>query len=201
MQVKKSLLIAGTVATIGLAGLVGTTAAFATNGGGGNWPGGDSLITKLAERFNLNEADVRAVFNESRLEKESARLQKLVDAGKITAEQKTLIENKIKEIWTAQDQERADLKTWASGKGIDLTYFMTDSKQLQKLVEKGEITVEQKTAIEVKQQALKAKHEAERAALKQWAKDNNIDEKYVWAFKGHGDRKDDGDHDYHGPRR
>lgn len=203
MQMKKSLLVAGAVATIGLAGITGT-AALAT---GGNWGGGDhsqysgnnrdELITRLAQRFNLNEADVRAVFNEDRLAKESERLQRLVDDGKITAEQKTAIENKIKEIWATRDQERADLKAWATEKGIDLKYLGSSSKQLQKLVSKGEITAEQKTAIETKQQELKAKHEAERTALTQWAKDNNINESYIWGHGHHGDWKDKGNHGEH----
>lgn len=195
MQMKKSLLIAGAVTTIGLAGLTGTAALAMGGGAGYDGANNDGLITKLAQKFNISETDIRGVFNEVRLEKESERLQRLVDDGKITPEQKTLIENKLKEIWAARDQERADLKTWSTEKGIDLKYLRSSSKQLQKLAEKGEITVEQKTTIETKQQELKTKHEAERTALSQWAKDNGINEKYIW---GHplraGDWNDEKDH-------
>lgn len=199
MQMKKSLLIAGAVTTIGLAGLTGT--AVLAMGGSHTDLRNDSLITKLAQRFNINETDIRAVFNEVRLEKESERLQKLVDDGKITAEQKTLIENKIKEIWAVRDQEQIDLKTWSTEKGIDLKYLRSSPKELQELVQKGEITAEQKMAIEAKRQELRTKHEAERTALSQWAKDNGINEKYIWGYKWHdGDWRDDNGH-HNGPRR
>lgn len=198
MQIKKSLLIAGAVTTIGLAGITGT-AALAMGGG----PGGsnhDSLINRLSQKFNINETDIRAVFNEVRLEKEIERLQRLVDDGKITPEQKTLIENKIKEIWAAHDLEQADLRAWSTEKGIDLKYLKSSPKQLQKLVEKGELTAEKKTVIKTKQQELKAKHEAERTALIKWAKDNGINEKYLWGFGRHDNNlKDDNGH-HGGPR-
>lgn len=185
MQMKKSLLIAGAVTTLGLATTLGV-GTYAMGGGSQN----DGLITKIAQRFNLNEADVQAVFDDYKDSEREARisehLQELVDEGKITAEQKTLIENKLKEVDAARDQERKDLEAWAKEKGIELKYAMIhSSKRLDKLVQEGKITVEQKAAIEAKQQELKAKHNADREALKKWAKDNGIDEKYL-RMDGHG---------------
>jgi polyhydroxyalkanoate synthesis regulator phasin len=181
MQIKKSLLIAGAVTTLGLATTLGV-GAYAMGGGGSG--GSSELVTKIAQRFNLNQSDVQAVFDEYKnAEREaeiSERLQELVDEGKITAEQKTLIENKLKEVQAARDQERRDLEAWAKEKNIDLKYVMGHgSKRLDKLVEQGKITAEQKTAIEAKRTELETKHKADREALKQWAKENGIDEKYL----------------------
>lgn len=176
---KKSLLIAGAVTTLGLATTLGV-GAYAMGGGSQN----NELVTKVAQRFNLNEADVRAVFNEykdsERKARTSERLQELVDEGKITLEQKTLIENKLKELEATHDQEREELEAWAKEKGIDLKYVMVHSaKRLDKLVQQGKITAEQKAAIEAKQQELKTTHKLEREALKKWATDNGIDEKHL----------------------
>lgn len=180
MQMKKSLLIAGAVTTLGLATTLGV-GAYAMGGGSG---GNGELVTKIAQRFNLNQADVQAVFDEYKDSEREAKisewLQELVDEGKMTAEQKALIENKLNEVEAARDQERKDLEAWAKEKNIDLKYVMGhSSKRLDKLVQQGKITAEQKTAIEAKQQELKTKHEADRDALKKWAKDNSIDEKYL----------------------
>jgi polyhydroxyalkanoate synthesis regulator phasin len=193
MQMKKSLLVAGAVTTLGLA-TIGGVSAFAMGGG---WHGGSNesgLATRIAQRFNLNQADVQAVFNEhdraEREEKISAHLQKLVDKGKITSEQKTLIENKLKELASAHDQEQAEVEAWAKTQGVEAEIVIkashkdNSSRWLQTLVDDGEITAEQKTAIEAKANELHIKHENERSALKQWAKDNNIDLKYL---KIHGE--------------
>jgi hypothetical protein len=55
---------------------------------------------------------------------DSNRLQNAVDAGTITAEQKTLIENKQKELQTKRDADREALKKWASDNKIDESYLM-----------------------------------------------------------------------------
>ena len=185
MQMRKSLLIAGAVTTLGLATTLGV-GAYAMGGDSHN----NGLVSKIAQRFNLNQVDVQAVFddykNSEREAEISERLQELVDEGKITPEQKTLIENKLKEVEATRDQERKDLEAWAKEKGIDLKYVMVHStKRLDSLVQQGKITAEQKAAIEAKQQELKTKHDTDREALKKWAKDNGIDEKYLRMY-GHG---------------
>ena len=199
MQMKKSLLVAGAVTTLGLATMGGVSALAM----GGGWHNGDEngLITRIAQRFNLNQADVEAVFDEhektEREAKISAYLQKLVDKGKLSAEQKTLIENKLKELAASKDQEKADVEVWAKAQGVEVEIVMkashkdNSSRWLQELVDDGEITTEQKTAIEAKATELRTKHESERNALRQWAKDNKIDLKYLrmegqWGKGHHG---------------
>lgn len=109
-----------------------------------------NLIQKIATRFNLNQADVQAVFDQDRTERQAAmkaeaqqRLNQLVTDGKITEAQKQLIITKQQELETkresnkttmqnltpeqrktAMDTQRQELQTWASQNGIDLQYLM-----------------------------------------------------------------------------
>jgi polyhydroxyalkanoate synthesis regulator phasin len=195
MAFKKSLLIAGAVSTIGLASLIGTTAASAQTGQ-------DTLIDKIATKFNLSKDEVKQVFEDHKKEhqtehqaKLSERLQQRVDNGEITAEQKTLIENKLKELDTAREAEHEELKNWAKENDIDMKYLHVggprggNSNRLQDAVDNGEITAEQKTLIENKQVELKEKREAARDSIKQWADDNNLDLKDIMpqgSRRGHG---------------
>ncbi|HSW91425.1 MAG TPA: hypothetical protein VLG09_02170 [Candidatus Saccharimonadales bacterium] len=203
MLTKKSLLIAGAVTTLGIASTFGAHAALATYNHDTN---DESLVERIAMKFNLSENDVQAVFDDYKsdqaAEKTSKYLQKLVDQGKITPEQKTLIENKLAELRDKVNQEIADLRTWADANNIsDISYitkgvFNKNSNYLQELVSDGKITAEQKTLIEAKQTELKQKYDQAKADLKQWAKDNNIDQKYLmmdhaWnRYYNHGDYND-----------
>ena len=130
MKLKKSLLVAGAVASIGLAGVtgVGAVSAATTNNS-------DSLITKIAQKFNLKEDDVEAVVDEHRTEmmtqrqterkaQLAERLQTAVDDGKLTAEQKTALEAKIAEHDAERQTEREQMRTWAEEQGIDLSEVM-----------------------------------------------------------------------------
>ncbi|KKQ42035.1 MAG: hypothetical protein US60_C0025G0005 [Microgenomates group bacterium GW2011_GWC1_37_8] len=105
----------------------------------GNYP---SIVAKIAEKFNLNEADVQAVFDEEReahyadmQARWSERLDDLVNDGKITAEQKQAIldkheemQNKMEELRDLEPKARREkmqtmheeFKAWAEGEGIDL---------------------------------------------------------------------------------
>jgi competence protein ComGC len=203
MLTKKSLLIAGAVTTLGLASTFGVHAALATYNHNTNDEG---LVEKIATKFNLSENDVQAVFDDYKsdqaAEKTSEYLQKLVDQGKITAAQKTLIENKLSELRDQKNQEMADLRTWADANNISEVSYITQGLHknsgdyLQKLVADGKITAEQKTLIEAKQAELKQKHEQTEADLKQWAEDNNIDQKYLTMDYGWS-RHDDHNSDHH----
>ena len=188
MQVKKSLLVAGAFTTVGLASLAGAgTVSAATD------TSGDNLVSKIARKFNLSEKDVQTVFDEDRQVHEadmqaklSDRLQAAVDDGDITAEQKTLIENKLAAVREAMEAERDSLESWAEAQGIDLQYLMMhgrpgedSSDYLQAAVDDGDITAEQKTAIEAKQDELQQARETAKADLEQWADDNGIDTKYL----------------------
>lgn len=53
------------------------------------------------------------------------------------------------------------------------------STELQSKVDDGTITAEQKTAIEKKMEETHASREQSKASLEEWAKQNNIDAKYV----------------------
>lgn len=115
-KVKKSLVAAAALASIGTAGIAGMQAVNAQSDSSSTDPM-SSLVDKLAAKFNLKKEDVQKVFNEDRTEHEtqreaemSTRLQKLVDAGKITAEQKTKIEAKFKEMKAARESERDSMK-------------------------------------------------------------------------------------------
>ncbi|MDB5186294.1 MAG: hypothetical protein JWL85_817 [Candidatus Saccharibacteria bacterium] len=202
MKISKSLAVAGAVATIGLTSAVGIGVASAATSSSSS--DSSSLVEKIASKFNLNKDDVQKVFDENKVAREaeqqqkvSDRLQKAVDAGKITATQKTLIENKSKELQTARDTERTELQKWADDNKIDAKYLMGgkhggDSDRLQSLVDDKKITAEQKTLIEKKQAELETKRDAAQEALKKWADDNKIDETYLRGSGGHGHRGGNG---------
>lgn len=142
-KVKTGLLAASALAVVGTVGIVGVNTANAQSDSNNSPMSG--LVEKLATKFNLNKADVQKVFDENHQEREakraedqSTRLQKLVDAGTITADQKTKIEAKFKELQTAREADRGSLK--------DLT-----------------------------KEERKAKMDAQRTELEAWAKDNGID--------------------------
>ncbi len=144
---KTGLAAAAAIATIGTGGLIGAQAVSAESGATTSTDPMSSLVDKLVSKFNLNKTDVQKIFDESRTEMEakreeeqSARLQKLADAGTITAEQKTKIEAKLKELKasrepnkdstkdltdnerkTKRESERTTLEAWAKQNGIDLT--------------------------------------------------------------------------------
>lgn len=201
MVSKKSLAVAAAVAATGFASIAGMQAVSAQTDSptGSSTSGPAALIQKIAEKFNLNQDEVKAVFDEERQARETeheaeraAELQSAVDAGDITAEQKSAIEAKQKELKAAMESERQALETWATDNGIDAKYLMMggprgdDSKastRLQEAVDAGEITAEQKSLIEQKAKELQTKRETSRSELETWATDNGIDQKYLMGGK------------------
>lgn len=182
MLTKKSLLISGAAVVLGVAGTAGANVAFATHDSKN-----DDLVARIAQEFNLSEEEVQAVFDEYKSDQQEAKvseyLQKLVDKGKITAEQKTAIETKLGEVRAEIKTEHDELEAWAEAEGIEMSYVF--KYNLDDLVKKGEITQEQKTAIEQKRDELRQKHSEVRKDLKQWAKDNKISLKYLMMDKGY----------------
>jgi len=109
---------------------------------------GDTMAARIATKFNLNQSDVQKVVDEVHIENQTARaaerstdLQAKVDAGTITTAQKTLIENKIKEIEAQREADRTSnltreeiqtkmqasrvaLEKWATDNGIDVRLVM-----------------------------------------------------------------------------
>lgn len=125
---------------------------------GSGW-GQDSLIQKLVQKFNLREADVKAVFDEARGEQQAKmktnfedRLTQAVKDGKVTEEQKKLILGKHNEMAIKREQNRDQFQN------------MTNE--------------ERKTAMQ-----------AQRQELEDWAKENNIDLQYFFGHGGSGGRK------------
>jgi len=137
MKRKQKVALGLAVAAISTITLLGTGIASAN-------AGDESVAARIATKFNLNQTEVQKVVDEYRLEHQAdrevertANLQAKVDAGTITAEQKTLIENRLKELdaerlankdqdltheerQTQMQASRDALKQWATDNGIDL---------------------------------------------------------------------------------
>lgn len=113
-----------------------------------------SIIQKLATKFGLNEAEVKAVFDADRAERQAARekeftdlLNQAVKDGKLSENQKQLILTKHAELKSKHESEMASR--------IDPS-TMTDAERQAKMVARR----------------------AEMDSLKSWADQNNIDLKY-----------------------
>lgn len=145
MNVKKSLMVAGAVATIGVAGIAGLGVASAATDSNKS----DSLIDKIAAKFNVDKSEVKAVFDEERAEREAEhqqkleeRLSELVKDGKLTEDQKakilakhaelkaamesereTLQDKTKEEVRTLMQQRQEELKKWAEENGIPIEYL------------------------------------------------------------------------------
>jgi Trk K+ transport system NAD-binding subunit len=145
MNIKKPLLVAGAVTSISAAGLVGNNMVSAATTTDDN----NSLVTKIAQKFNLKTEDVQAVFDADKQEKNTERqanlekeLSQLVTDGKLTAEQKDKIIAKQKELQanretnkdtmkdkteaerkSAMGAKKAELEKWASDNGIPTEYL------------------------------------------------------------------------------
>ncbi len=153
MNIKKPLLIAGAISTIGFAGLAGSSLASAQS----STSGSDSLVSKIAQKFNLKTEDVQAVFTEDRNAREAEHqasiekeLTQAVTDGKITADQKDKIVAKQKELQTSMEANRDAMK---------------DKTEAER----------------------KAAMDAKRTELEQWAKDNNIPTEFLrYVHGGHG---------------
>ena len=88
----------------------------------------DTLITRIAQKFNLNENDVEAVFQSVRDERQAEmkkrqeeRLNDAVSDGVITEEQKNAILTKMQEHQAVRGQNREEMQKWFEEQGIDQT--------------------------------------------------------------------------------
>lgn len=91
----------------------------------------DSLITKIAQKFNLKEADVEAVFESVRDERQEEmkanrqeKLSQAVKDGVITEAQKNTLLAKMEEHFgerPAQGRDREEMQNWFKAQGIDET--------------------------------------------------------------------------------
>jgi hypothetical protein len=113
------------IPTLGLAGLifagVGVNAVKA--GDETTYP---PIVQKLIDRFNLNEDEVKDVFDEAREERRQIweqnreqRLDQAVEDGVITAEQKQALLEKYAEMQTEKQQHKEEMHEWFEEQGID----------------------------------------------------------------------------------
>ncbi len=155
IPIKKSLMVAGAVSALSLGSVAGVSAASVQADGGNRTA---ALIEKISSKFNVNQDEVKAVFDEQREENQAARdaelstkLDQLVSEGKLTAEQKDAISEKRVELMAEREANKES--------GQDKT-----------------------------DEARKAEHEIKKAGLETWAEENGIDKEYLGLISGHGDR-------------
>lgn len=137
--IKKTLLLSAGAAALSFSALSGLTAIHAASSDPADGPM-SSLISALATKFNLNESDVKEVFDEQRAEMEEnreknreERLAQAVTDGKLTEEQKELLLAKQKEEKAlmeslkdktkeerraAMDEHRKSMQSWGEEHGI-----------------------------------------------------------------------------------
>ena len=103
---KKPLIIAGAVTAVGLSSIVGTGIVSAQN----DQTGQSDIVTKIAQKFNLDKGQVQQVFDEQRMavraehdQKMDERLDKAVKDGKLTQEQADQLKTKHKEMMAAME--------------------------------------------------------------------------------------------------
>lgn len=151
---KKSLLTITAVTILG-AGVLGSSSVFAQTTTNTQNPM-SSLVQKIATKFNLNQSDVQAVFDEVHAKRDAQRkaqvesqLTQWVTEGKITEAQKQLILQKRQELQAEREANRTTMQN-----------LTTEQRQAQK--------------------------EAQRAELEAWAEQNGIDMQYVTSVLGKG---------------
>lgn len=139
---KKKIILAS-VSSIAIVGLLGTVGLFTVNKAFADDSNStySTIVKNIAAKFGLAEADVQTVFEETRTQERSDRLQEAVDAGEITSEQKALIlakqdemKSKMDELRnqsmtederrTAMEALRTEQESWAEANGIDMKYLM-----------------------------------------------------------------------------
>jgi hypothetical protein len=152
---KMSNIILPALALVFGLGIAGAAAVHAANTTTGDAPMGN-LVSAIASKFNLNQADVQQVFDEQHTQMQAHHQQQFVDrisqaitAGKITQEQADKIIAKQKELQALHELVQTDI---------------------------ANMTMEQ-------QRALMQEHKEQ---LMQWAKDNNIPTQYLHFLFGHG---------------
>lgn len=84
------------------------------------------IISRIADKFNLQEDDVAAVFDAVREERRDEMMQnreenlsQAVSNGVISEDQKQALLNKWQEMRQEREQDRTELQAWFEEQGID----------------------------------------------------------------------------------
>ena len=142
MNIKKSLVAAGAITTLGLGLLGGVEVTHAATTGTGPMSG---LVNAIAQRFNLNPADVQKVFDDQHQQMIAQHEQTMKDhlaqavtAGQLTqtqADQITAKQQELRDFFnslnglSASDKQTAiknkmtELQQWAKDNSIPLQYL------------------------------------------------------------------------------
>jgi len=134
MKAKKALLITGVTGIVGLASLGGVVSAANAN----HTIGDDTLVDRIATKFNLNKDEVQQVFDEERKVHEAEhqarmekRLTQAVTDGKITEDQKESILAKHAEMKTymesLKDKTPEERKTLMKEKMNEMRQWAKDN--------------------------------------------------------------------------
>ena len=91
-----------------------------------------SIVTTLAEKFNLNESDVEAVFDavheerhEQFMQNRQENLNQAVEDGVITEEQKQALQDKWEEMHEHRLEHHEEMQAWFEEQGIDHDALMS----------------------------------------------------------------------------
>lgn len=151
MNKNKKIIMSAIALSVALGGgaVFGAQSIYAKSGGMGSDGQHESFITKFAEKFNISEDEITAVFDEVRQEEmnehHAQRELELSDAvtnSELTEAQKQLILDKNEEMHTEResnrdsirnlsredrqtklDEDRGALELWAEENGIDIKYL------------------------------------------------------------------------------
>lgn len=147
MKINKSMLVTGLVTGVTAVSVAGAGVVSAQSANGN-----DGLIESLSTKLGLEQSVVKGAFDEIKSERQAEReaeaeahLQELVDAGTITADQKTKLQEFRAEMQTlreslqdqdltreemkeATEEQRAEFEAWLESEGISLEDIRPEGK-------------------------------------------------------------------------
>lgn len=161
---QKPLIVAGIVAAVGVVGLWGGSTAANAAAQTGNTNPMSSLVSAIAKKFSLKEADVQSVFDEQHAIMEAERDQRTKDQVAALVKEGNLTQAQADKINT----KRAELAK-----------------------ERGASRMADQSLSDIEK---RAKREEHAATVGTWLKDNNIDSKYAYLLGVGGRGHKLGDH-------
>lgn len=129
MAIHKILIISGTTLAVTLAGVAGAGVVSAQS----ETVATNSIVDKIAQKFNVNKADVQKVFDEDHEAREAEHkaelkttLDQAVKDGKITADQEAKLIAKLDEMHAAREKARTNTSTAATDRHAAMQKERTD---------------------------------------------------------------------------